>query len=53
MGCANNAEKCNMFGNYLRGLAAVIWEGNVENFTFKIAKLYQGANKSTVNFGGR
>jgi hypothetical protein len=27
MGLADNAEKCNMFGNYLRGLAAVIWEG--------------------------
>ena len=27
MGLADNAEKCNMFGNYLRGPAAVIWEG--------------------------
>ena len=27
MGLANNAEKCNMFGNYLRGPAALIWEG--------------------------
>ncbi len=25
---------------------------DVENFTFKIAKLYQGPNKSAVNFGG-
>jgi hypothetical protein len=27
MGLADNAEKCNMFGNYLRGPAAVLWEG--------------------------
>jgi hypothetical protein len=27
MGLANNAEKCNMFSNYLRGPAAVLWEG--------------------------
>jgi hypothetical protein len=75
---ADNAEKCNMFGNYLRGPAAVIWEGmefygeskvdwnsikkyflkeyqgevDVETFTFKIAKLIQGSNKSAVNSGG-
>jgi hypothetical protein len=24
---ANNEEKCNMFGNYLRAPAAVLWEG--------------------------
>jgi hypothetical protein len=61
------SEKCNMFGNYLRGPATVIWEAmnyfgesrtdwanvkrfflkeyqgevNIQNFTFKIAKLYQ------------
>ena len=73
MGLADNAEKCNMFGNYLRGPAALIWEGmefygeskvdwnnvkkeyqgevDVETFTFKIAKLIQGSNKSAVNFG--
>jgi hypothetical protein len=27
MGLADNAEKCNMFGNYLGGPAAVLWEG--------------------------
>ena len=27
MGLVNNAEKCNMFGNYLRGPAAITWEG--------------------------
>ncbi len=27
MGQAFNAEKCIMFGNYLRGPAAVVWEG--------------------------
>jgi hypothetical protein len=27
MGLADNAEKCNMFGNYLRGPAAILWEG--------------------------
>jgi hypothetical protein len=27
MGLADNAKKCNMFGNYLRGPAAVLWEG--------------------------
>jgi hypothetical protein len=79
MGLADNAEKCNMFGNCLRGPAAVLWEGmefygeskvdwesvkkyflkqyqgkvDVETFTFKIAKLIQGSNKSAVNFGGR
>ena len=31
MGLANNAEKCNMFSNYLRGPAAVIWE-NMDNY---------------------
>jgi hypothetical protein len=72
MGFADNAGKCNMFANYLRGPAAVLWEGmefyreskvdwnrvkkyflkqyqgevNVETFTFKIAKLIQGSNKS-------
>jgi hypothetical protein len=78
MGLADNAEKCNMFGNYLRGPAAILWEGmelygelkvdwesvkkyflkqyqgevDVETFTFKIAKLIQGSNRSAVNFGG-
>ncbi len=28
-------------------------EVDVETFTFKIAKLIQGSNKSAVNFGGR
>jgi hypothetical protein len=26
MGLADNAKKCNIFGNYLRGPAAVLWE---------------------------
>jgi hypothetical protein len=27
MGLGNNAEKCNMFGNYLGGPATITWEG--------------------------
>ena len=27
MGLADNAKKCNMFGNYFRGPAAVLWVG--------------------------